>query len=52
MTRVSQDARPLAGKIAVATAATRVMEKSGKTLATCNLVEEYGFTDVDGTHPR
>jgi NAD(P)-dependent dehydrogenase (short-subunit alcohol dehydrogenase family) len=30
----------------------KVMTKTGQTLATWDLAEEYGFTDIDGTQPH
>ena len=42
-----------AGRAAAALATDRnVMDKSGKVTRTENLADEYGFTDVDGTHPK
>lgn len=29
-----------------------ILQKSGKTLATWDLAEEYNFTDFDGTQPN
>jgi NAD(P)-dependent dehydrogenase (short-subunit alcohol dehydrogenase family) len=41
------------GRAIVALAADRkVMAKTGLTLATWDLAEEYGFTDIDGTQPH
>jgi NAD(P)-dependent dehydrogenase (short-subunit alcohol dehydrogenase family) len=30
----------------------KIMEKTGQTVATWDLAEEYGFTDLDGTQPH
>lgn len=30
----------------------KIMEKTGQTVATWDLAEEYGFTDLDGTRPH
>jgi NAD(P)-dependent dehydrogenase (short-subunit alcohol dehydrogenase family) len=41
------------GRAIVALAADpKVMAKTGQTLATWDLAEEYGFTDLDGTQPH
>ena len=41
------------GRAVVALASdTNVGAKNGQALATWNLAEEYGFTDVDGTQPH
>jgi NAD(P)-dependent dehydrogenase (short-subunit alcohol dehydrogenase family) len=41
------------GRAIVALAADpKVMTKTGQTLATWDLAEEYGFTDLDGTQPH
>jgi NAD(P)-dependent dehydrogenase (short-subunit alcohol dehydrogenase family) len=41
------------GRAIVALAADpKIMEKSGKTLATWDLSEEYGFVDIDGSQPH
>lgn len=41
------------GRAIVALAADpKIMEKTGQTLATWDLAEEYGFTDLDGTRPH
>jgi NAD(P)-dependent dehydrogenase (short-subunit alcohol dehydrogenase family) len=41
------------GRTIVALAADpKVMTKTGQTLATWDLAEEYGFTDLDGTQPN
>jgi NAD(P)-dependent dehydrogenase (short-subunit alcohol dehydrogenase family) len=38
--------------VAALAADPNIMEKTGKTLATWDLSEEYGFTDIDGTQPH
>jgi NAD(P)-dependent dehydrogenase (short-subunit alcohol dehydrogenase family) len=38
--------------IAALAADPNIMNKSGQTLATWGLAEEYGFTDLDGTQPH
>lgn len=38
--------------IAALAADPKVMAKTGLTLATWDLAEEYGFTDIDGTRPH
>lgn len=38
--------------IAALAADPQIMEKTGQTLATWDLAEEYGFTDLDGTQPH
>ena len=38
--------------IAALAADPSIMNKSGQTLATWDLAEEYGFTDLDGTQPH
>jgi hypothetical protein len=41
------------GRAIVALAADpKVMTKTGQTLASWDLAEEYGFTDLDGTQPH
>lgn len=38
--------------IASLSADPTIMKKTGQTLATWDLMEEYGFTDIDNTQPH
>ncbi len=48
----SETPRYMGRAIAALASDPKIIQKTGQTLATWDLAEEYGFTDLDGTRPH